>query len=290
MASIAYITDPNMLELHRLNNHHTMNFWRLSNKINFKNFTSGDFVFFLSKDKSHQRNKEKGIVGYGKLDDIHLKSFNSMWRCFGVENGYKTKEEFKEAITKVSRDGTVPSPISSLYLKEVSFFQNPVYLSDCGMDISNNVESFVYLEDESVTYRILECAREMPDMWFSLENAESYIGKHLVELSLNVAQDRLKDIKLSDSKTKKGFKDLKDFKLINPEYSFVKDSKLALYKCADGGLTILLYDDKDIDDRMIIGQAMLYNKYIKDMYKGDITVTFRIFGRRKDLEEIINQE
>ena len=61
MSSIAYITDSKMLEMHRLNAHKTMNFWRLSNKINFSDFNKGDLVFFLSKDKQHLRKKEKGI-------------------------------------------------------------------------------------------------------------------------------------------------------------------------------------------------------------------------------------
>ena len=290
MASIAYVTDSNMLELHRLNNHKSMNFWRLSSKINFKNFSSGDFVFFLSKDKDQQRNKEKGIVGYGKLDDIHLKSFNSMWRCFGIENGYNTKEEFKEAITRVSRDGNIPNPISSLYLKEVSFFQNPIYLSDCGMNISNNIESFIYLDDYNVTLQILKYAKESPDLWFSLGQQESYIDKHLVEFSLNVSQELVGDIKLSDSKVKKGYKDLKDFVIINPEYRFIKESKLSLYKYSDGRLSILLYTDKDIDDRLVLGQALLLKSNFKKIYKDDINIVFKIFGRRSDLEEIINKE
>ena len=63
MGAIAYITDSKLLELHRLNAHRTMNFWRLSAKTGFTDFQKGDLVFFLSKDKAHMRKKEKGIVG-----------------------------------------------------------------------------------------------------------------------------------------------------------------------------------------------------------------------------------
>ena len=46
MSAIAYITDSKMLELHRLNNHRTINFWRPSGNINFTEFGEGDLLFF----------------------------------------------------------------------------------------------------------------------------------------------------------------------------------------------------------------------------------------------------
>ena len=138
MSAIAYITDSKMLELHRLNNHKTMNFWRLSNNINFSDFNVGDLVFFLSKDKEHKNGKEKGIVGFGRMSEISLASVKSMWDKYGVLNGYRSLAEFKEAIIKVSKDKKLPKKISGFYLENVTFFQ-PIYLSECGMKISTNI-------------------------------------------------------------------------------------------------------------------------------------------------------
>ena len=80
MSAIAYITDSKMLELHRLNNHKTMNFWRLSKNINFSDFSTGDLVFFLSKDKEHRNKSEKGIVGFGRVSKINVSS-QFRWLC-----------------------------------------------------------------------------------------------------------------------------------------------------------------------------------------------------------------
>lgn len=76
MSAIAYITDSKLLELHRLNNHKTMNFWRSSSNISFSDFGEGDLVFFLSKDKIHQRKREKGIVGFGRVKEIAAASIS----------------------------------------------------------------------------------------------------------------------------------------------------------------------------------------------------------------------
>ena len=70
MSAIAYITDSKMLELHRLNNHKAINFWRPSANTAFSDFSQGDLLFFLSKDKEHRKKNEKGVVGFGRLKDI----------------------------------------------------------------------------------------------------------------------------------------------------------------------------------------------------------------------------
>ena len=119
MSAIAYVTDSKMLELHRLNNHETMNFWRLSNNVNFSDFGKGDLVFFLSKDKEHKKRSEKGIVGFGRVTDISVASVKTMWERHGIYNGYNSLNEFKEAILRVSKDRKLPSKISSFLLEDV---------------------------------------------------------------------------------------------------------------------------------------------------------------------------
>ena len=108
MASIAYITDRNMIEFHRLNGNRTMNFWRPSNSKKFTDFKPGDLLFFLAKGSERGRHREKGIVGYGRFQKAHTLSFRQMWNVYGTENGYASEDELydaivnKEAIVKFS--------------------------------------------------------------------------------------------------------------------------------------------------------------------------------------------
>ena len=100
MASIAYITDRNMIEFHRLNGNRTMNFWRPSNSKKFTDFKPGDLLFFLAKGSERGRHREKGIAGYGRFQKAHTLSFRQMWNVYGTENGYAREEELYDAIVK----------------------------------------------------------------------------------------------------------------------------------------------------------------------------------------------
>ena len=285
MSAIAYITDSKMLELHRLNAHKTMNFWRLSNKVNFSDFKKGDLVFFLSKDKEHMNNKEKGIVGFGRLETVHLNTVSYLWNKYGSENGYNSLEEFKQAIIKVSKDKKIPKKISSFYLSNVSFFQAPIYLSECGMSISSNVESYIYLKPDDVANKILDYAKNSMDLWSSLES-ESSIEDEKIIYSLYTAHKNLKDIKLTEKLTKKAYKTLKQYVLDNPEYSFIQDSKTELYKLEDKELTILFYHDKDIDERLVIGQALMYREEIRK-YAPETYVSFKTTDNNQIINKIL---
>ena len=49
MASIAYVTNSQMIEYHRINGNRTMNFWRPSYTKKFADFNDGDYLFFLAR-------------------------------------------------------------------------------------------------------------------------------------------------------------------------------------------------------------------------------------------------
>ena len=162
MASIAYITDRNMIEFHRLNGNRTMNFWRPSNSKKFTDFKPGDLLFFLAKGSERGRHREKGLAGYGR--------FRQMWNVYGTENGYASEEELYDAIVKVSKNKKMPKLMNCLYLTDVVFFQAPIYLSEIGVEISNKVESYIYLdkEDPQATSKVLNKAKETGvDMWMA---------------------------------------------------------------------------------------------------------------------------
>lgn len=286
MASIAYITDPNMLEMHRLHGRNTMNFWRLSSKVNFKNFSEGDLVFFLSKDKDKQRGKEKGIVGYGRLDSIHVNSVNYLWKKYQTENGYSTLESFKEAIIKVSKNHELPNKISSLYLTDVLFYQSPIYLSECGMNISGNIESFIYLNPE-VTLKLLNTKVE-PDMFFESNGGKSFVDKHKLEFAIALMQDSTSELKLPEAKLNKAKRELSKYIEVHPEYSFIRNSKTSIKKVIDEEVTILIYNHKSIDYKLIIGQASLYKHYLYMYYPNIKKLSFETIDDNLKLERIIN--
>ena len=288
MSAIAYITDSKMLELHRLNAHKTMNFWRLSNNINFSDFRVGDLVFYLSKDKEHMNQKEKGIVGYGVLDSIHLNSVNYMWKNYGIENGYNSLNEFKEAIIKVSKDKKIPKKISSFYLTDVIFFQAPIYLSEFDISISNKTESYIYIKPEEAVIKLLDYAKEYVDIWSSHENSSETIEKEQLEYSLNLAHKKIKDIEFTNNKIKKIYKQLLAIQQQNPNYHFVQDSKTELYSIDKNNIKIMFYIDKDVNKKEIIGQAKLYQYYINKYYPYDVNIRFITNNQDSVLQELLN--
>ena len=171
MASIAYVTDQNMIEFHRLNGNHSINFWKPSNSKKISSLNSGDLLFFLAKGSEKGSKKEKGLIGYGKFQKSYTLSFSQMWSKYEMKNGYPSKETLQEAIIKVTKNHKVPDYLNCLLLDEVVFFQYPVYLSEIGMQISNKIESYIYIDKEDMlnTSKILKIANNFGvDMWSSL--------------------------------------------------------------------------------------------------------------------------
>ena len=287
MSAIAYITDSKMLELHRLNNHKTMNFWRLSKNTNFSDFSTGDLVFFLSKDKEHRNKNEKGIVGFGRVKEINVSSIKTMWDKYGILNGYQSLPEFREAILRVSKDKQIPRKISSFYLENVVFFQ-PVYLCECGKKISTNVESYVYLKEEEVVKKLLSLARESNDLWSNFANNHEDIEKEQIIYALYAAHDRIGDIKTSDKVYRKAHKLLRQYIEENPSYRFVRGSENEIYTINDKEISFIFYYDKEIDQRYLIGQAYLYKFYLKEFSDLEIVSNFRFLNKNDELSYYLN--
>lgn len=171
MASIAYVTDKNMIEFHRLNGNHSINFWKPSTSKKISSLNSGDLLFFLAKGTEKGKRKEKGLLGYGKFQKSYTLTFSQMWTKYGVMNGYSSREALSDAITKVTKNHKIPDYLNCLLLEEVVFFQYPVYLSEIGMEISNRIESYIYIDKDDMlnTSKILELANDFGvDMWSSL--------------------------------------------------------------------------------------------------------------------------
>lgn len=199
MSSIAYITDKKMIEYHRLNGNHTMNFWKPSNTKKMSNFKKGDYLFFLAKGTEKGLRKEKGLIGYGKLDNNYILTFTQMWNKYGTLNGYPNKESLEEAIMKITKNHKLPEYLNCLYLKDVTFFQAPVYLSEIGLKISNKVESYIYLDKENMlnTSKLLALANDVGvDMWSSLSQ-EKEEDTFIKDAQLNMIANITEKLQLS---------------------------------------------------------------------------------------------
>ena len=287
MSAIAYVTDSKMLELHRLNNHKTMNFWRLSSNISFSDFGKDDLVFFLSKDKEHRKKKEKGIVGFGRVVSISAASIRSMWDRYGIYNGYRSLSEFKEAIYKVSKDKRLPGKISAFYLKDVTFFQ-PVYLSECGMKISNNVESYIYLKDEEVVMKLFDLAKDSSDLWSDLSDNRKAIESEKLLYALFAAHETIGDITDSEKGYRKAKKELKAFMENEDGFEFVRASQNELYRLGRQSVDLVFYHDKNTDERLIIGQAQLYKYYLGKYLGKDAAIRFLTQDKDETIEYLMN--
>ncbi|MBR0137198.1 MAG: hypothetical protein IJM15_02195 [Erysipelotrichaceae bacterium] len=297
MASIAYISDSNMLEYHRLNGNKTIVFWRISSK-KFSDFTAGDLLFFLSKDQQQSRRNEKGIVGCGCYMGNSSHSINQMWKKYRDATGYGSLKALREAIIKNNKSEEEPAKVNCLKLQHVVFFQSPIYLSDVGMKISNSLESFTYLDKNggTITLTLLDLASKVgPDSWSSALNDYDFFNQQILFYKLttvfnqnNIATN-YKNSKLTNKVIKK-YPDLmwlnrqrQSFLLIGKEnrvcYLFSSSQKTQNEKFYEtiGELDYVrsLIDDPDLKYTVITGNALseAQKKYLirKNIYLEELS-------------------
>ena len=173
MSSIAYVTDSNMIEYHRLCGNRRFNFWRLSARTAFSDFGKGDLLFFYAYGRHR---KKKGFVGYAHFDSAKRMSLKQMWKQYGSLNGFETRQELEEAIMRASRDNEIPEKMSCLLLYDAVFFNEPVFPRDVGLRLNENLESYMYLDrnQPDMTVQILRRAREAGlDTWASSQSKET---------------------------------------------------------------------------------------------------------------------
>ncbi len=205
MSSIAYATDEKMLAYHRLCGNRDANFWRLSDKADFKNFQPGDLLFFYARPQGSRR---KGLVGYAHFAGASLLSLTQMWKAYGTQNGYDNMDQLRQAIEKASRDHQLPPRMMCLYLKDVIFFQGVLYPKDVGITIHEKLESYTYLDqsDPSVTVRILEKAEEIGiDRWTmaTAKRDEAIFQKDAIQYRLACLEKKIAPLALSANEQKR---------------------------------------------------------------------------------------
>lgn len=302
MASIAYITDRNMIEFHRLNGNRTMNFWRPSNSKKFTDFMPGDLLFFLAKGSERGHHREKGIVGYGRFQKAHTLTFRQMWKVYGCENGYSTEDELYDAIVKVSKSKKMPKQMNCLYLIDVVFFQAPIYLSEIGVELSNKVESYIYLdkEDPQATSKVLNRGKETGmDMWMAAmsntENQHQTMEEEEIKHQLSLSIQKTESSFYSEGEKKRLRRLSKQFRESKMEekkiLELIKGSKTDLYYYGGERIEVYLPFVSSIKDfhrnlQYCIGHCYMIQQDFKKYSNYHVPIHFEVITEEEQPEEL----
>jgi len=187
MSSIAYVTDEQMMEYHRLCGNREMNFWRLSPKTEFTDFKPGDLLFFYARTP---QSRKRSFLGYAHFRSASVLTLKKMWERYETKNGYDNIEQMKRAIESSARDHRVPAKMSCLYLDGAIFFRSPIDPRDAGIRLSNSLESFTYIDqgNPGATVRILKLAEEIGvnDFWSASlnEQCEAQFGEDMLDYQM----------------------------------------------------------------------------------------------------------
>ncbi len=264
MSSIAYTTDQEMIEYHRLCGNRNVNFWRLSARSGFTDFKRGDLLFFYAYGQSKRK---KGFTGYAHFESTSRLTLDQMWKKYRTSNGYSSKERLKEAILLASRTGTIPEAMNCLYLCDCVYFNVPVYPEEAGLSINEKLESFTYLDkkDPAATVRILRLAEANGiDVWAGSQSYEPDFIFELDEVRQELAL--IQETLASDDRSIPEIRRAK--KLLRPHLSageceLIRGTDSAAFRVENGKVTILLpftaqAADRSARIRDILGTAAMY--------------------------------
>lgn len=233
MSAIAYITDPNMLEFHRLNASQTMVFWRFSMR-KFSRFHQGDLVFFIDSQSRHPQTGEKGLIGYGRCTEIRNKSPKATWDQHKSQTGYAAYDDFTEAIKHYRKnDHRLPQTLQVIKLENIHFFQSPIFLSEIDIHISRRLESFTYIEreNEDVSHEILSIAESVGlDQWTLSQNIEIEEASLLLDKKEQLIRNTLSTIDVSyTEKQARIIKNHTEGVVVHNLLYLYKNNKLTIY-------------------------------------------------------------
>jgi len=302
MASIAYVTDKDMMEYHRLHENKAINFWRPGTKRNISNLQKGDLIFFLAK--TAVRKRERGIIGYGIFKEQKIMGAQKMWNQFQTLNGYEGKEELYRAIERMSKDKKVPKDINSLWIEEIIFFQSPIFLSEFGLKISNRIESYMYVdrEDPELTNKILRQAQEIGvDMWSSVakdKNTERVINQTRISYLLAEIYSRVKLDLFSEAEERKMKKETEQLKKSREfkNYDVIKGSQYVLVRTHNKHIDVqfsFLSPIRKSKEKLItlVGQISLFVELLNGKVKDcDVHAGILLYSNiQPELEELLEE-
>ena len=299
MSSIAYVTDEEMLEYHRLCRNRTIIFWRLATRRKIADFRKGDLLFFFAKPEHSRR---KALIGYAHYDSTKRLSLKQMWEKYGEATGYANPQRLHDAIDKAAK-GEIPSVMRCLYLTDVVFFLSPIYPEEVGLSLQNNLESYTYLDrnDPRVTVRILQTAAEHGiDLWSADHTRTPDEIFHNDETRHQLA------VMCSDMGKEAGSEaerhrahHLAEQKITEESWEMIRGSQTDCLKMDENQITIALplvvqANDRDVRVLELFGKMNLYRLYAKQQHV-DRRIVFEVLSDKpidelKELVEDFNNE
>ncbi len=288
MSSIAYTTDQEMIEYHRLCGNRDVNFWRLSARAGFTDFKRGDLLFFYAYG---QTKRKKGFVGYAHFDSTSRLSLNEMWKRYGTANGYSSKERLREAIELASRSGTVPETMNCLHLKDCVYFSAPVYPKEAGLAINDRLESFTYIDrnDPMATLRILRLAETRGiDLWAGSQNYEpdTIFALDEIRQQLMIITSQLAE----EDRTRNEIRRAK--KLVKPlieagECEAIRGSETDAFLVDNDKVTVIVPFTAQANDRQkrirdLLGKLVMYKAGAEDIGLRGGVMAFRILSEEQE--------
>ena len=155
-------------------------------------------------------------------------------------------------------------------LENVIYFQYPIYLSEIGMKISNNIESFFYIDKEDIqnTGRLLHLASSIgTDMW---------VNSTVITKEKNMQEDAVLQIleNLSRRIETSFYSEYEESKLQDAKIQSIRNSKTEYWTKCDGKIMILLpcllnFIDAESKMQYSIGHYQLFKVYINQSEYAD---------------------
>lgn len=116
-----------------------VNFWR-KNTNDFKVLNPGDPFFFIVKNEKGNKG-ERAVLGKGTYERFEVLTVNDAWNKYGNGNGDESKESFVTRMKTMFETDANNGQIGCIILSDFTPFDNPVYLSEIGIDFKNSVVS-----------------------------------------------------------------------------------------------------------------------------------------------------
>lgn len=125
--------------LSQSNNLEEINFWR-KNTNNFRALKKGEPFFFLVKNEKGIKG-ERAVLGRAIYDRFEVSSVNEAWEKYGTGNGDESKDSFVARMIEMFGSDTNIGQVGCIILTDFQLFDNPVYLSEVGIEFKNSVVS-----------------------------------------------------------------------------------------------------------------------------------------------------
>ncbi|WP_018393458.1 hypothetical protein [Bacillus sp. 37MA] len=116
-----------------------VNFWR-KNTDNFNVLTKDEPFFFLVKNEKGVKG-ERTILGTATFERFETLTVADAWDKYRNANGDEIKESFITRMNDMFGTDTSTAKIGCIILSNFQRFDNPVYLSEVGIEFKNSVVS-----------------------------------------------------------------------------------------------------------------------------------------------------